>query len=214
MIDGALERLDDEIARRLVHASTSAVPLSYVFIEAVSWQVVQVFLGLAVLGAFGLEIVRLYVGLDWAIFDRLTRSYEQENFAGYFLGAFGLAIVAFAFTPPGSDHLVAGLTESTAAVPAMLMLTIADPFSGLLGSGELRPAKQTWVLLATFGLSTLLAAPFVPTLPAVLGGIATTVADGIKPVVRGYVIDDNLTIPITAAVTMHLAVEFLTALPL
>ncbi|WP_136688910.1 diacylglycerol/polyprenol kinase family protein [Halorhabdus amylolytica] len=214
MIDGALERLDDEIARRLVHASTSAVPLSYVFLEEITWRVVQSFLGVAVLAAFGLEIVRLYVGLDWAIFDRLTRSYEQENLAGYFLGAFGLAVVAFAFTPPGSEHLVAGLTESPAAVPAMLMLTIADPFSGLLGTGELRPAKQTWVLLATFGLCLLLASSFVPTPVAVIGAATATVADGIKPVVGGYVIDDNLTIPIAAAVTMHLAVEFLSVLAL
>ncbi|MFB6200554.1 MAG: dolichol kinase [Halorhabdus sp.] len=203
MIDGVLERLDDEIARRLVHVSTSAVPLSYVFLDEVSWRVVQLFLGLAVLAALGLESVRLYVGLDWVIFDRLTRRYEQENLAGYFLGAFGLAVVAFAFTPPGSEPLVDGLVASEAAVPAMLMLTIADPFSGLLSSGELRPAKQAWVLLATFGLATLLAAPFVPTGAAVCGGITTTLADGIKPVVRGYVIDDNLTIPIAAAAAME-----------
>ena len=214
MFDGALDRLDDEIARRLVHVSTSAVPLSYVFLEEVTWRVVQAFLGVAVVGALGLEIVRLYVGLDWAIFDRLTRSYEQENLAGYFLGAFGLAVVAFAFTPPGSEYLVAGLTASPAAVPAMLMLTIADPFSGLLSTGELRPAKQTWVLLATFGLCLLLAAPFVAAPVAVTGAIAATVADGIKPVVRGYVIDDNLTIPIVAAVAMHLAVDFLPILGL
>jgi hypothetical protein len=98
------------------------------------------------------------------------------------------------------------------AVPAMLMLTVADPTSGLLSSGTLRPAKQGWVLLATFGVATLLAVPFVTSLAAVLGGIAATVADGVKPVVRGYVIDDNLTIPVSAAVTMYVAVQFLPAL--
>ncbi|WP_181687042.1 dolichol kinase [Halorhabdus salina] len=201
--------MNDEIARRLVHASTSAIPLSYVFLAEVTWRAVQLFLGVAVLGALGLEIVRLYVGLDWAIFDRLTRSYEQENLAGYFLGAVGLAVVAVAFTPPGAEYLVVGLTESPVAVPAMLMLTIADPFSGLLGSGELRPAKQTWVLLATFGLCLLLAAPFVATPVAVIGAVAATLADGIKPIVRGYVIDDNLTIPIGAAVAMEAALTVL-----
>ncbi|QGN07988.1 dolichol kinase [Halorhabdus sp. CBA1104] len=206
---GGLRDADGEIARRLVHASTSVVPLSYIFVDAIEWRHIQAFLGIAVLIALGFESFRLVAGFEWWVFDRLTRSYEQENLAGYFLGAVGLTVVAFAFSPPGSTALVEGLGRSPVAVPAMLMLTIADPFSGLLGSGELRTAKQAWVLLATFGLSTLLAAPFVPTVPAVLGGIAATVADGIKPVVGGYVIDDNLTIPIAAAVAMEGALTVL-----
>lgn len=203
MIPDVLDRIDDEVTRRLVHASTSTIPLAYVFLEAVTWRHVQTFLVLAMIGAVGLEIVRLYVGLEWWIFDRLTREYEQENLAAYFLGGVGLTLVAFAFPPPGAESLVASpIGTSPVAVPAMLMLTIGDPFSGLLGDGELRTVKQTWVLLATFGLSTLLASAFVSTPAAVVGGIATTVADGIKPVVRGYVVDDNLAIPITAAVAM------------
>lgn len=209
MVPDVLDRIDDEVTRRLVHASTSSLPLAYVFVAEITWRHVQAFLILAMVGALGLEIVRLYVGLEWWIFDRLTREYEQDNLAAYFLGGVGLTLVAFAFPPTGADVLVGGLAESPVAVPAMLMLTIADPFSGLLGSGELRTAKQSWVLLATFALSLLLAAPFVAPLVAVVGGIATTVADGIKPVVRGYVVDDNLTIPMTAAVAMHVTVVIL-----
>lgn len=199
--------MDDEVARRLVHASTSAVPLSYVFIGAVTWPVLQAGLLVAVAGATALETVRLSVGLDWRIFDRLTREYERDNPAGYFLGAVGMATVAVAF-PPGEAVLVAGvgLSPSPVAVPAMLMLTVADPVSGLLGSGDLRPAKRTWVLLATFGVATLLAVPFVPSVVAVAGGVAATVADGLKPVVRGYVVDDNLSIPVVSAVVMFLTV--------
>lgn len=208
MFDGVFGRFEAEIARRFVHASTSVIPLSYLCLEWVFWRDVQLFLAVALLAAFGLEVVRLSIGLEWRIFGRLTRSYEQENFAGYFLGAVGLTVVAFAFSPPGATVLTTGVAESPVAVPAMLMLTIADPFSGLLGSGELRASKQAWVLLATFGLSTLIAAPFVSTAPAVAGGIATTVADGIKPVVRGYVIDDNLTIPVSAAIVMFIVVEY------
>jgi dolichol kinase len=84
----------------------------------------------------------------------------------------------------------------------MLMLALADPVSGLLGSGELRSIKPLRVLAATFGVATLLALPFVPLLPAALGGAAAAVADGVKPVVLGYVLDDNLTIPPAAAVGM------------
>jgi dolichol kinase len=204
----------DEVARRLVHASTSSVPLSYVFLDFVTWRRLQMFLAAAVVLGFGLELVRLRAGLDWWLFDRLTREYEQDNLAGYYLGGVGMAVVVLGFPPPGADPLVGAVAANPTrvAVPAMLMLTVADPTSGLLSSGTLRPAKQGWVLLATFGVATLLAVPFVPSLAAVLGGGAATVADGVKPVVRGYVIDDNLTIPVSAAITMYVAVQYLPAL--
>ncbi|WP_226011430.1 dolichol kinase [Halomicrobium salinisoli] len=192
--------MPDEVARRLVHASTTAVPLSYVLLEPVTWDVLRALLAVALVAGLALEVVRLFVGLDWRIFDRLTREYEEDNLAGYFLGAVGMAVVVFAFPPPPQ-----------VAVPAMLMLTIADPVSGLLSSGQLKTAKEGYVLLATFGVATLLAAPFVPPAAAVLGGIAATVADGVKPVIRGYVIDDNLTIPISAAVVMYATLTYLPA---
>ncbi|WP_225335837.1 dolichol kinase [Halomicrobium urmianum] len=190
----------DEVARRLVHASTTAVPLSYLLVEEITWPVLQALLAAALIAGLALEAIRLLVGLDWRIFDRLTREYEEDNLAGYFLGAVGMAVVVFAFPPPPQ-----------VAVPAMLMLTIADPVSGLLSSGQLKTAKEGYVLLATFGVATLLAAPFVPPVAAVLGGAAATVADGVKPVIRGYVIDDNLTIPISAAVVMYAALTYLPA---
>jgi len=206
--------IPDEVARRLVHASTSVVPLSYLLLESVTWRRLQIFLLAAVVVGFGLELLRLRARLEWAVFDRLTREYEQDNLAGYYLGAVGMATVALVFPPPGADPVVAAVAADPThvAVPAMFMLTVADPTSGLLGSGTLRPAKQGWVLLATFGVATLLAVPFVPSLAAVLGGVAATVADGVKPVVRGYVLDDNLTIPVSAAVAMYVAVQYLPAL--
>lgn len=215
MIPAAIDRIDDEVTRRLVHASTSAIPLAYVFVAEITWQHVQAFLAVAMVGALGLEIVRLYVGLEWWIFDRLTREYEQENLAAYFLGGVALTLVAFAFPPPGAETLISSpIDPSPVAVPAMLMLTIGDPFSGLLGAGELRSVKQTGVLLAMFALTTLIASAFVPPVAAVLGGLAATVADGAKPVIRGYVIDDNLTIAPAAAVAMFLAIEYLPAVAL
>jgi dolichol kinase len=206
--------IPDEVARRVVHASTSAVPLSYVLFDVVTWRRLQVFLLAAVVVGLGLELVRLRAGIDWWVFDRLTREYEQDNLAGYYLGAVGMTTVALVFPPPGVDPLVTAVAAEPThvAVPAMLMLTVADPTSGLLSSGSLRPAKEGWVLLATFGVATLLAVPFVSSVAAVLGGVAATVADGVKPVIRGYVLDDNLTIPVSAAVTMYVAVQYLPAL--
>jgi dolichol kinase len=190
----------DEIARRLVHASGTAVPLAFLLIGEVTWRHIQLLLVGGLVVAFALEVVRLIVGLDWKIYEKLTREYEQDNLAGYFLAVFGMTVVALTF-------------EWQIAVPALLMLTIADPVSGLLGSGELRTAKDVSVLLVTFAVATLLAVPFVPPIAAILRGAAATVADGIKPVIRGYVIDGNLTIPVAGAAAMFLAVEFLPSTP-
>ena len=187
--------MGDEIARRVVHASGAGVPLSHaLFPDLVSWELVQFFLVGALATATILEILRLFGELDWKIYDRLTREYEQDNPAGYALYMLSTTVVAFAVEP-------------TVAMPAMLMLAIADPISGLLGAGELKPVKQGWVLLATFGVATLLAVPFVPPLAAVFGGLAATAADGLKPVVAGYVVDDNLTIPPAAAAAMVVALQ-------
>jgi dolichol kinase len=188
----------DEVARRLVHASGTALPALYV-LDWATWPQVSLLFVVGAVVALGLESIRLVVGLNWTIYDRLTREYEQDNLAGYALYFISSAAVALAVAP-------------MIAVPAILMLTIADPISGLLGSGELRPAKRTFVLLATFGVCLLLASPFVPFVPALFGAVAATVADGFKPVVAGYVIDDNLTIPPAAAGAMLVGFEVAAAL--
>jgi len=185
---------EGEIARRLVHASGTALPGLYL-LELATWEQVALLFTLGAVVALVLEGIRLYVGLEWVVYDHLTREYEQENLAGYALYFISSAVVALAVDP-------------RVAVPAILMLTIGDPISGLLGSGELKAAKQTFVLLVMFGVCTGLAAPFVPPVAAVLGGLAATLADGVKPVVAGYVIDDNLTIPPAAAVAMLAGLEF------
>jgi dolichol kinase len=185
----------DEVARRLVHASGSAVPLAHLLAPGlVTWTVVKAFMALAVAVAVVLEFLRLSVGLDWAIYDRLTREYEQDNPAGYALYMVGMAAVAWAVG-------LAGMTTAV-AVPAMLMLTVGDPISGLLGSADASNVKQAWVLLVMFGVCTLLAAPFVRPVAAILGGAAATFADGVKPRIAGYVVDDNLSIPVLGAAAM------------
>jgi len=190
--------MTDEVARRLVHVTGSAVPLGYLLGgDLVSWRFVQLFLAAALVVVVVLEFLRLSVGLDWAIYDRLTREYEQDNPAGYALYIVGMAAVA------GAVSL--GL-PITVAVPAMLMLAIGDPISGLLGSTGASSVKQLWVLLVMFGVCTLLAAPFVPMAAAVLGGVAATFADGVKPTIAGYVVDDNLSIPVLGAVAMWVGV--------
>ncbi|MEF8868843.1 MAG: dolichol kinase [Haloarculaceae archaeon] len=189
-----------EVERRLVHATGASIPLAWA-VGLVGWRSVQLLWTAALAVALALELGRLSGRVDLAIYDRLTREYESDNVAGYALYMVSMTLVAYLFAfEPGT--VLAGVLpyRPGLAAAAMLMLALADPVSGLLGSGELR--KRVWVLAATFAVATLVAVPFVPVVPAVLGGAAATLADGVKPVVAGYVVDDNLTIPPAAAVGM------------
>lgn len=193
--------LGEETPRRLVHASGSVLPLLYI-LNVATWTQVRALFVAGSLGVGALELLRLSVGLDWRIYDRLTRGYEQDNVAGYAYYMFSTTAVVLAFEP-------------RIGIPAVLMLTVGDPVSGMAGSGELRRIKRPPALAAMFCTSAALAAPFLSRTPlaVVLGALAATVADGVKPTVEGYIIDDNLTIPPAAAGAMWLGVE-LTALVL
>jgi dolichol kinase len=185
-----------ELRRRAVHASGAGVPALYL-LDLLEWPTVRLLLVAGSVVAAGLEAVRLLVGLDWRIFEQLTREYEQDNPAGYALYVVSSTAVALAFAP----HV---------AIPGMLMLSIGDPVSGVLGSGGVGRVKAAGVLAAMFGVCFALAAPFtvgVAGLPvgaaaAAAGAAGATVADGVKPVVAGYVVDDNLSIPPAACVAI------------
>jgi dolichol kinase len=182
----------EELNRRLVHLAGTGYPLLYLLdqhfdIGIIGWSELQVLIVVSAVGAFLLEVLRLGGVVEWWIYDELTREYEQEYVAGYALYLVGMAITVAVFAP-------------AIALPAILMLTIGDPISGILSSGTL--AKSAWVLLAMFGVCLLIAAPFVAPPVAVVGAATATAADGLKPVVFTYVIDDNLTIPVGAATAM------------
>lgn len=179
-----------ELERRLVHASGSAIPIAALL--GVEWTVVRWFLLAGTAAAAVLEALRLTGRLEWVVFERLTREYEQRAIAGYALYALGLTLTAWLFVP-------------TVAVPAMLMLTVADPISGLLSRGELG-VKRSHVLLATFGICLAIASLlWVSLVPALAGALAATVADGVKLRLGTWVLDDNLAIPVGAAAAMTVA---------
>jgi len=192
-----------ELRRRGVHLSGTAIPGAYVA-NLVTYAQLQLVLAGLLGGVAILEFVRLVVGYQHPIYDELTREYESDNVAGYALFFVG-ATAAVAVFP------------AWIGVPAVLMLSIGDPISGVLGSAEATTAKETGVLVVMFLVCFALALPFaaetVGRLPSVAvaaaGAAGATFADGIKPVVAGYVVDDNLSIPPTAAVGMWLAAQLL-----
>jgi dolichol kinase len=195
----------NEVARRLVHASGAGVPALYL-LDLLTWPQIRYILvgGLAL--TVVLETARLGFGFEWVVYDVLTREYEQDNPAGYALYVFSGSTTGLLFGP-------------AIAVPAILMLTLADPVSGLLSADELRTLKRPRVLVVMFlvcaglayGSSTLFGFG-LPLSAVVLGALGATLADGVKPVIRGYVIDDNLTIPLVAAGAMTVGVALAPAI--
>ena len=191
-----------ELGRRFVHASGAVVPGAYLLDSHVfetglfGWPTVQVLSAVGLVVAAVLEIARLYGGFEHAVYDRLTREYERDTVAGYALYVLGATITVFVFEP-------------TVAVPALFMLTLGDPVSGMLSEGGLRTIARPRVLVGTFVVCFALAYPFVPTGVAAAGAAGATVSDGIKPRIFGYVVDDNLTIPVVAAAAMWLTLGVL-----
>jgi dolichol kinase len=191
-----------EVRRRAVHVSGTLVPLPHLLVpELVPWRYVLWFCLAGAAAAAVLEALRLGGRVDWRIFEELTREYEAENLAGYALYAFSFAVVAVALGPATTPSEAA----APLAVPAMLMLSVGDPVAGLLGSSDADGVKQASVLAAMFVVCLALAVPFVPMVAAVAGAAVATVADGVKPVVWGYVIDDNVTIPLGGGAAMWVA---------
>ncbi|ADQ65777.1 dolichol kinase [Halogeometricum borinquense DSM 11551] len=185
-----------EVKRRLVHASGAALPFGYV-LDIVSWAQLRYLMVFLTVVVAVLEFLRLRVGLDWAIYDELTRSYEQTNLAGYALYIFSMTAVVLVFEP-------------YVAVPGMLMLALGDPVSGLLGrTREAGEPKRLGTLAAMFIVCLAVSVPFllpvagtIGVIAAVAGSVGATIADGMKPVIRGSVIDDNASIPPAACLAI------------
>ena len=126
----------------------------------------------------------------------------------YALFMVGATLAALAFAPPYGPDIVA--FEPPLAVSAILMLSIGDPVSGYLGSNDATTAKEVGVLAVMFLVCFALAVPItvlhagtvVGVAAAAAGALGATAADGLKPVIRGYVVDDNLTIPPAAGAAM------------
>ena len=189
----------DELKRRLVHASGAGLVALWLLTDhfdlGLAWDHFRVLMVVLAVGVVGLEFLRLRVGLEWWIYEKLTREYEADQFAGYGYYMVSMTVVVLLFEPE-------------IALPAMLMLAIGDPVSGALSDDTLRRVKRPQVLAATFGVMLVLALPFLPPAAAVAAALGATLADGVKVTYGDFVLDDNLTIPIYAAVLAWLVLEF------
>lgn len=193
-----------ELKRRLVHAGGTVFPVPYL-LGWVSWPETVVFLAGFAVVVVTMEFLRLGVGVEHPLFDTLTRPYEEHSVGGYVLYMVSIAGVAAIFSP-------------VAAIPAILMLALADPISGALGRNAADEPKRPTVWLVTFLVCVAIALPFtvpaagsrvgVGVAAAVVGAAGATVADGLPPLIRGVSVDDNITIPPAAAVGIRLVLLF------
>jgi dolichol kinase len=185
---------EGDLGRRLVHVAGTAFPALYI-LPFVEWWLVGLFMLGASIIATGIEVGRLRFELDLFLFDYL-REYEEESVGAYLLFMLSATAVALVFEP-------------RVAIPAILMLTLADPIAGAASVDELRRVKQPQALVTMFLACALLAVPFLHEEPlaVVLGGLGGMLADGLKPTVRGFIIDDDLTIAPAGAIGIWLGLQ-------
>ncbi len=188
----------EELKRRLVHASGSGLVALYLLADyldlSLTWDRFRLLMVVLAAGVVVLEALRLRVGLESWIYEKLTREYEQDQFAGYGYYMLSMTVVVLVFDP-------------SIALPAMLMLAIGDPVSGAISDDTLRRVKRPPVLAATFGVMLVLALPFLSAAAAVAAALGGTIADGVTVKIGEFVVDDNLTIPIYAAVLAWVTLE-------
>jgi len=194
-------KLVKEIKRKSIHLTGLSVPLG-ILVFGRTFTALMIALALAM--ALLLERGRLKGKI------RLpeVRDHEEEKVAGYIYYIAGSLLTVILFAP-------------RVAVAAMLMLSLGDAVSGLVGSvlenSNVRGCNERWrikpiplvasmflVCLAIGYLSSgLTRLPFQVYLA---GATGATVADCVALVFGGRNLDDNLTIPLFAGVLMSAAI--------
>ncbi len=194
-------KLVKEIRRKSIHLTGLSVPLG---ILVLGRPFTALMIALALATALLLERGRLKGKI------RLpeVRDHEEEKVAGYIYYIVGSLLTVILFAP-------------LVAVAAMLMLSLGDAVSGLLGSvlenSNVRGCNERWrvkpiplvagmffACLAIGYLSSgLTGLPFQVYLA---GAVGATVADSVALVFCRRSVDDNLTIPLFAGALMSAAI--------
>ncbi len=203
MIDKAPQwrtNLVREIKRKTIHITGLSVPVGIVvFGKIYTAGMIALALGVALI----LEAGRLRGRISLPA----TRDHEQEKVAGYIYYIFGSLVTVALFQP-------------MIALTSMLMLSLGDAVSGLVGSvlmnSNVREQNVRWrfkplpivasMFLACMAIGYLSSS--ITRLPweiYLFGALGATLADSMALVVCNRGLDDNLTIPIFSGIMMSLA---------
>jgi dolichol kinase len=179
-----------EVQRKALHLCGVIIPLLYLLVSK-HWIILGFLIGFCII-----------VLLEWLRFRGLItlpalREREHRNIPAYVffvIGAF-LSILIF---------------EKSIAITAILMLALGDTASAL--TRVLIDAEPRWhekrrkrleVMLVMFVTCFVIGWLVLFSIPvATFGALGATVADGVPLSIRGYHLDDNLTIPLFAGALM------------
>ncbi len=203
MIDKAPQwrtNLVREIKRKTIHITGLSVPVGIVvFGKIYTAGMIALALGVALI----LEAGRLRGRISLPA----TRDHEQEKVAGYIYYIFGSLVTVALFQP-------------MIALTSMLMLSLGDAVSGLVGSvlmnANVREQNVRWrikplPIVASMFLACMVIgylSSSITRLPweiYLFGALGATLADSMALVVCNRGLDDNLTIPIFSGIMMSLA---------
>ncbi len=196
-------KLVKEIRRKTIHITGLSVPVGILIFGKV---ITAILIAIALCIALLIEAGRLKGKI------RLpeVRDHEEEKVAGYIYYILGSLLTVILFQP-------------MIAVTSMLMLSLGDAISGLVGSilvnsnvrglnerGKIKPLPIVACmffacLLIGFLSSSITALPFGVYLA---GAVGATIADSMALVFYGRNIDDNFTIPLFAGVMMSAVILF------
>lgn len=193
-------KLAKEIKRKAIHLSGLSVPLGILlFGRTVTAALIALALAIALLLEWG--------RLRGKIRLPEVRDHEAKKVAGYIYYIVGSLLTVILFDP-------------MVAVTSMLLLSLGDTVSGLVGSilvnSNVREKNEKWRVKPLPIVAAMFAAClFIGYLssgithlhfPVYLAGAAgATIADTVAIVVRGRNLDDNLTIPLFSGALMSAA---------
>ncbi len=193
-------KLVKEIRRKSIHLTGLSVPLGILVLG-------RVYTGMMIALALAIALLLELGRLKGKIRLPEVRVHEEEKVAGYIYYILGSFLTVILFQP-------------MVAVAAMLMLSLGDAASGLIGSvlenANVRGCNERWrvkpipivtgmflVCIAIGYLSSgLTGLPFQVYLA---GAIGATVADSVALIFCKRNVDDNLTIPLFAGALMSVA---------
>ncbi|MFQ6615454.1 MAG: diacylglycerol/polyprenol kinase family protein [Fidelibacterota bacterium] len=183
----------NEIYRKLMHISSAAIPLAYVWLldrEQLVW-----ILGVASIVVFVGEVLRMKIPFFMLLYRKLfgmfVRDEENDSFTALTFSLIGALLTVFLF-------------EKMVAVYALLVMALADSVAALVGLRWGRTplfdkTVQGTVTFLVIALILAFATPGIPRIPAAVAAAVATVVE-----LFPSPLNDNLLVPLTTAVTLTL----------
>ena len=189
-----------EIKRKTIHVTGLSVPVGILVFGKI-YTAIMIALALAV--ALILEAGRLRGRINLPA----VRDHEQEKVAGYIYYIFGSLVTVILFQP-------------MIALTSILMLSLGDAVSGLVGSvlinANVRGQNVRWrfkpvpIVISMFLACLVIGylSSSITRLPLeiyLFGAVGATIADSMALIICNRGLDDNLTIPIFSGIMMSIA---------